>query len=326
MKKLILSIFILHVCSQLQAYPITPRPLRKLVIESDCIIQAFVLELGQEKIKPEKKKKSVVYEMTQSYALLLVREVWQGKVNSDTIKIYYPAGMICPAPPRFEEHTEIIAFLDKVNEGYAVHALSYGVMTFFKKEGIQIYKSRIAEMQKIIPQKDSKEKSSSIIEWLVSCAENPHTRWEGVYELSPRSDFMSYYDRDDESAKGIFLSDQQRKRLFDALVSTEDADYNELGLVDLCKGVDDSLLLKFLKKSLKKISEDDLWIASDYMERVVFFYNNNELTKIYTEFEKYSNYNKDEKEKKKQLLKEFIERMEVIEPTPTLHSSGDHNT
>lgn len=323
MKKL--SLFVLSVIffHQLHAYPITPRPLRKLVIESDCIIQAYVIELGTEKVKKEKKKKRFDYDAVKSYALLLVREVWQGKINIDTLKIYYPAGLICPAPPRFEEHTEIIAFLDQADDGFSVHALSYGVKTFFQKDGVTSYKDRILEMQKILQQKDSKEKYNTTIEWLVTCAENPHTRWEGIYELSPTSDFMSYYDQDNDSPKGIYISSEHRQRLFTALLATANPGYEELGLVDLCKGIDDTRLLTFLKNTLIKKDEENLWVAGYFMQKILQFITNEEMEKISEEFDKYYGHTKEEKERKKQLLKEFIEKMKSAEQKPALFSSGN---
>jgi len=326
MKKLLLFMFCIIICHHLQAYPITPRPLRKLVLESNCIIQAYVIELGTEKVKKGKKKRQFDYVDVRSYALLLVREVWQGKVATDTLKLYYPAGLICPAPPRFEEHSEIVAFLDYGDNDFSVHALSYGVKTFSQKEGITAYKDRIVEIQKILQQKDSQEKYHTTIEWLVTCAENPHTRWEGVYELSPTSNFISYYDQDNDSPKGIYISNEQRQRLFTALLNTAAPGYDELGLADLCKGIDDTRLLNFLKTSLIKTDEEDLWLAGYFMQRIAQLYNNDEITKLYTEFDNYAGFDKDEKEKKILLLKKFIEKIKSTEPAPSLFSQGDFST
>lgn len=326
MKKILLFVFSINFFQLLQAYPISPRPLRKLVIESDCIVQAYVIELGQEKVKQEKKKRNVYNELTSYYALLLIREVWQGKINTDTIKIYYPAGLICPAPPRFEEHTEIIAFLDKNDEGWSVHALSYGVKTFYQKEGIEAYKKKISEMQEILLLKESPGKQNAIVEWLVSCAENEYTRWEGVYELSPQSDFMSYYDRDGDAAKGIYISLQQRQRLFTALLATVSEGYDIIGLVDLCKGIDDDRLLEFLKKSLTNINMDYLWLAGYYMERITGYTNDSELKELHKEFESYSSYNKTDEEKKKKVLAIFIEKMKTKQAGKALSATGNSST
>lgn len=323
MKKFTLFISLI-ICYQLiQAYPITPRPLRKLVIESDCIIQAYVIELGSEKVITKKKRKTSDYESTNHYALLLVREVWQGKVLSDTLKIYYEANMICPAPPRFEEHTEIIAFLDQNEEGFSVHALSYGIKTFFQKDGMAVYKKRIQEMQNILKTVNTQEKQTEIIEWLVTCAESEHTRWEGVYELSPQSDFMSYYDRDDEAAKGIYITAEQRKRLFAALTASTAMGYHDIGLVDLCKGVDDDKLLELLKTCLVKMDAEDLWTAAYYMYRIAEYTGNRELKVIYTEFDNFSPVNKDDEAKRKKLLADFIEKMKDTKPVKPLSASGN---
>lgn len=121
--------------------------------------------------------------------------------------------MICPAPASYPKGETIITFLDKTEKGYNTHALSYGTK-ILDNEGIKIYKSRILEMQQINLIKNSNEKLLATTNWLFKCAKNKVTRWEGTYELSPESDFMSFYDRSDKKNEIRFtLNPKQRNEL-----------------------------------------------------------------------------------------------------------------
>ena len=59
-----------------ETYPITPRPLRKLVIEAEYIVYADVLDI----LPPSAEEKNDVW--TGAYALLEIQEVLQGKMTS----------------------------------------------------------------------------------------------------------------------------------------------------------------------------------------------------------------------------------------------------
>ncbi|MEI9908964.1 MAG: hypothetical protein WDO71_04420 [Bacteroidota bacterium] len=70
----------------------------------------------------------------------------------------------------------------------------------------------------------------------MKCASEKCTRWEGIYELSPESDFMSYYDGDETTRKDIFLSSQHRKSLFTILLAIDTLNYSDMGLADITRG------------------------------------------------------------------------------------------
>lgn len=301
-------------------YPIPPRPLRKLILESEFIIVATVLKTGNIQHKKEE-----LWET--SYALLRVEKQLQGHPVPDTITVYYTAGMICPTPARYTEGDRIITFLDKnPNEknSYLTHALSYGVKSFSNEENRNIYVSRILEMQKIQTISKPAKKHEEIINWLIKCASNPVTRWEGVYELSPESDFMSYYDDDKSMKKSVFLNTAQKELLFESFTSVDKPDPTDLYMVDIIAGVNDGVLLTRLKSSLVNAEPEDNWESSIMMIYIVRLTDNRELEAIEKKFTKslHSNPPDGKEPPSRQLYKDFIKKMENVPAKQSLSTVG----
>lgn len=306
------------------AYPITPRPLRKLITESENIVWAKVLEVGE--MKPSKKSD---YTWDLDYALIQITEILKGNLKEETVKVYFCANMICPAPGVFYEGEQVLAFIDKREkaDGFQVHALSYGVKHGLSLQGYEIYKSRIREMQKIEDECDLRKKDDQILDWLVKCAESPVTRWEGVYELSPKSDFMSYYDRGDRVRKDISLNTSQRQRLYDALFATDTLDYSDMALVDMVTGINDKALLDLLKSGLSKLEKEYNWSARFIMERIIGLTGNTELEDLLEEFSKINyGYKDEDRQKAKKTLELFIDKMKGVEVKQKILASADSDS
>ena len=123
-------------------YPISPRPLRKLVIESENIVYASVIAI-------EHCEKDDHWNDTK--AILVIKEILQGSVKQDTIDVFFSKNMICPAPAHYEVGKSVLAFVNeyKKKSGYYTHALSYGSKTM-NSNAFKSYKNRILEMQKIL--------------------------------------------------------------------------------------------------------------------------------------------------------------------------------
>lgn len=305
MKKTVLFFATLLFALAAFAYPIRPRPLRQLVMESHYIIQGIVLETGE--LPPAKKNE---LSWNRDFARILVKEVWQGAILSDTITVYYTARLLCPAPAVYTKGAEMIAFLDKPEkgDGYETHALSYGV----KYEGLSVYKTRIAEIQQILKIKNVQEQEEKILAWLVECALDPSTRWEGVYELMG-GDLLSLYDRNDRVCKNVLLGTAQLNRLFNALLATDTLNYqSDLILADIVRGVNDESLLDFLKSRLARVDEQNLWQAFGIMLRIVRLTGNNELEGLYQQFSKtVFEFTKEKKDESKIILSSFISKMQA---------------
>ena len=298
--KIIITILLIGIGQSVFAYPITPRPLRKLVMESEFIIYADVINI--EEIEADD-------HWNDAKAVLVIKEIIQGKIENDTINVFFTPGMICPSPARYEKGTTVLAFLDKQKKDYVTHALSYGSKTIGSK-AFEAYKSRIIEMQNILKIKDEDEKAEQTIDWLVTCAVDSHTRWEGIYELSPKSDFMSYYDQDIGTYMREYdLTEIQKLKLREAFFKIDDLTYTDIGLVDLVVQKNDTELINFLIKELKEADIEDMWYLDYLMERIAKFTDRDDLRRIVKKLRNIDYMDKKRNEKTNQLAIEFIEKL-----------------
>lgn len=257
-------------------YPITPRPLRKLVMESQAIIIGDVIQVYRK--DPDKKKKNV-YSSEYTVARIVVKETLQGKVKNDTIEVPFEPNMICPAPAMYYEKTTVLAFLDVEKGKYSTHALSYGAKTL-DSIGLKTYRMRIKEIRDILAMTDKPAQRNATIEWLVTCAEDPVTRWEGVFELSPASDFMSFYSANTDRFPKTDLTSAQKTRLKNALLSSVRFDYTDFGLLDLVYDDNPKEIDALLLDKLKKLEKEDYWYASDFMKRLAHLKDSAEMQNL----------------------------------------------
>ncbi|MBL7740572.1 MAG: hypothetical protein JNK14_15240 [Chitinophagaceae bacterium] len=300
-------------------YPIDPRPLRMLIKESEYIIRGKVLEVGK-----EKSSKKDYNSWETDFAIIEIKESIQGHLKDTKIKVHFAGGMICPAPGVFYKNEDVLAFLDKTKkgDGYSVPALSYGVKHGLTEEGFRLYTTRIREMQQILQTKEGKDQEEKILDWLVTCSENKATRWEGIYELSPGNDFMSYYDNNDRRRKDIYLNKQQKQRLFSALLHVDTLDYYDLALVDITKGIDDAIALGILKKGLITVDTTYLFTAEMIMKKIVDFTGDAELDEIHSKFSKLDYFDKNVQTERKTLLSLFIQKMQQVKCREGVNAPG----
>lgn len=279
------------------AYPIDPRPLRKLVAESESIIIGHVIEI----VKMKKQDKAFDDNMI---ARIRIQEVLKGIIRDEIIDVPYNPNYICPAPPHYFPNTDVVAFLKKHKGRWYTHALSYGVKTL-NPEGITVYRSRILEMLDILTMQDSYAQFFKTVEWLVKCVEHPATRWEGTYELSPESDFMSFYAQSELKPFQSMLSAEQRDRLATVLFATESPGYADLGLIDLVYRGNEAKVHAFLLKTLKELPETSLFIANEYMVRIIRRNHSPRLEQLVKDYSSKQFTTRDQTELKK-MVQEFV--------------------
>lgn len=297
------SIILVLFCEPASSYPIDPRPLRKLIMESEYIVIGYVLEVEERKEKKDSFGPS-------SVARIAVREVLQGNIKGQIIEVPFHANFICPAPAVYVPKTDVLAFLDKRKGQYYTHALSYGAKTM-STDQLEIYKNRIVEMQKILTITDVDRKFVETIEWLVKCAEHVATRWEGVYELSPESDFMSYYSRSEHPPFKYLITPEQKQRLKTALLNTTELGYGDFGLVDLVYVGNEDEIYQYLLSGLKKLPDDRMWMAEDYMMRLLYRKNSPELENLLNEYSD-KRFDDDKARELKSIVSSFIVEIEKI--------------
>lgn len=298
--KIIITLLLIGIAESVLAYPITPRPLRKLIIESQFIVYADVIEI---------KSVDTDDHWNDTKAVLVLREILQGKIKNDTIEVSFRPGLICPAPASYEKGTKVLAFLDKHKKEYSTHALSYGSKTV-DPEVFEIYKSRITEMQKILKIKNEDQKTTATINWLIDCALDVNTREDGIYELSPQSDFMSDYDQDKVTLiRKHELDDNQKSKLRQALFQIENLTYPDMGLIDLVVKNNDTEIIDFLIKHLKESDIENLWYKDYVMWRIAEFTNRDDLKEIVEKIEELDYMGKKRNDKATELAKRFIEKI-----------------
>ncbi len=303
MKKLKLILFIIFVFSNslfATNYPISPRPLRQLVIESENIIIGYVVSTFDKKTKKSERGSKI--------ARVAIIEQIQGKIKQDTLELEFNPNMICPAPAMYYEKTFVISFLKKYKGEYSTYALNYGAKTL-KKDEIEIYKIRIFEIQDILKIANKEQQFTETKEWLVKCSENEITRWEGTFELSPESDFMSFYSQDSKIDFKSLLSVQQKNRLKKALLYSTRSEYVDFGLVDLVYVGNEKEIEDYLLKSLKELKEDNLWIADGFINRLKHKKNTDEVNQIIAQLEKID-FDYEKQKEKKELIQRFIKEIE----------------
>lgn len=153
-----------------------PSPLRELYKESALVVTARV---GDSVVLKRLDENGGAAMKTT----LEVLETHKGESISKAIDVYYYAwGPRLEYPAVFIKGAKVLAFLRPREEGggYEVYDLRYGVKQL-PDEDLKVYVARIAELAKIMERE--KPDPQEIAEWLVRCAEEPATRWEGAYEL-----------------------------------------------------------------------------------------------------------------------------------------------
>lgn len=310
--KQLLTIFIFVLLGQQTfAYPITPQTLRKLISRSQYIVIALIdnpAEEGEKFFDPKTNDTLIRFRFGgDGLANLKIKEVLKGNPhNLEHIQVAYEAGMICPAPPNYPDKEMVIAFLGKEDTigTYFTYGLSYGSKIMENDKELNSFKTRINEYIDILKIKNKRKRKLETVEWLVKCAEDKYTRWEGAYELSRKGDFMSYYDRSKNERLSKNLTKKQLYRLDSAFFSTDTISDNEMCLSNLISKDNYPKLKKHLIKSLKF---SDYFISDEIMQKIIEIAPNSDLQSILDEFESLSYNDKEIEVKQKQIIDKFIE-------------------
>lgn len=159
---------------QIGAVPGPPQTLRMLTRSSELIVVAEVEQITRYEVEDH---------FDTAIAHLAVQTTVKGSADSTVIKVYYPANLLCPEPPRYRKGATVLAFLSRRDRGgYHTTALSYGAKNLTRRE-LEVYTARIADLVEIERETIPLLRRPRLVEWLVLCAEEPATRWEGAYDL-----------------------------------------------------------------------------------------------------------------------------------------------
>jgi hypothetical protein len=165
-------------------------PLRPLYMASQRVVVARAghsVLLQTEKIGEEED-----YERTLLRTSFYVSKTLKGEgAEEQVVHVYqWLWGKDQTVPENYAEGKTLLLFLIKSEEGegYEVGNDTYGAKKL-SDDDLKVYVERIEELAKILRAKQPDK--AEIVEWLVRCAEEHATRWEGAYELSTSQDFLN---------------------------------------------------------------------------------------------------------------------------------------
>lgn len=304
----ILSFVVFLVSAKIMfAYPISPITLRTLIERSQYIVIATIdnPEKGEKYFDPKINDTLTYFTFGgDGLADLHITEVLKGKPGSDHIRVTYEAGMVCPAPPYYPDKRTVIAFLMKEDTAttYYTYGLSYGSKVMQNDMETDLYRKKIKEYIAILKRTHGSRRHKAMIEWLVTCAEHPYTRWEGAYELSRSRYFMAYYDRSKDKKLYKKLNTKQINRLDSVFFASDTLGYNELCLVDIIPQKHYTQLKTHLLNNLRFV---DYYLKQDIMKQILIVFPDDELKKLCEQLSDIL-YDKEKESERKMLVEKFI--------------------
>ncbi len=262
-----------------RAYPIAPQPLHELVAGSDLI--AVVRPAPWTPIPPGAST------FQRVSVELHVEEVLRGLDSPASITTTHPLSS-CPAPPKYPEGERVLAFLvlDDERNGHTF-GWSYGTK-LLDPEALDVYGARIRELVALIDANPKQWRASpKFLDWLVRCAEEPATRWEGAYPIDPTGD-RRYGNRLHERPPsfGHLLEAKQRARLAKALVVAPSIETGEMLLLHFLVEDPNPALDEFALARLPGLLEKDLYDARRLMLLLAQRSGDEDAWRMAREFEK----------------------------------------
>jgi hypothetical protein len=257
--------------------------LRELYAESDRIVVAR--PAGSVKVKSEGESRLIRTSLRVSSTL-------KGDGSDSVVNVYHfiHGDQESPFPRResllvFLKHGGTIGVL-KSTGGYELADFSRGIKELSSSE-LDVYVQRINELAQL--SHEQKLNQEELVEWLVRCAEDPATRWEGAFDLALSAARLrascSQDDSDEDSdsseepneqsdeptaaiateepmpepqelgdraAFAALLTTDQKERL-KALLATEEITEGDAQLIELVKDRHDPRLLPFLVSQLYRV-------------------------------------------------------------------------
>jgi hypothetical protein len=305
---MLMAVVLLALSSFATAYPIPPQSLRALCKNSPLIVVAKV-----EAVRPIKSEDE---DWPDAIARLRIASILKGSANGPVVEVQFSPAMICPAPPKYAKGSTVIAFLsrDEGDKFYYTWGLSYGAKAV-SESALQVYTERIREVLEILKQNDSPRKDEQTIDWLVRCAEEPATRWEGAYEFTPDKGLRLAGEAEEFPDLAAMLTSEQKSRLSSVLFRSTTIDEGELCLIQLLKNDERKRVVAFILNYLKTIVDTPLYSTFELMTTVAEKLESQQASALIEEFERSSLRGKAEASRKKIVLNKFISLVESLATT-----------
>lgn len=268
---------LLTLAASAPVYPIAPVPLHELVARSDLVAVVVPRPL-----EPGVGERGWTMERVE----LLIEEVLVGNQFA-SVTTSYLQGMLCPGPPEYPEGERVLAFLDHDEEsGWEAVGLHYGTKQL-DPATLEIYRARIRELDELISARPKRWRDTpAFVEWLVRCAEEPATRWEGAYALEPSADTRWDFEFDPPPA-GLRhrLGPTQRSRLLTVLLETRSIGNAELCLMQALADEPGTALDDFALERLSELVPKDPQLAAPILVLLAERSGDAEARRIAREFD-----------------------------------------
>lgn len=275
--KQILTLFLMTLTAQvILASPIVPQTLKTLIEDSQYIVIATVDNPEKSKNTPEDSNFG-----KDRLVQLNIKEVLKGQLSNSLIQVAYDPTVVCPAPPRYPDKNMVMAFLYKkdTDATYRTVGLSYGSKVVDNEDELTAYRARILEYLEILKESEEQKRKEATVEWLVKCAENKFTLWEGAYELARISGHGEYKSSKAEQLRK-FLTNAQIQRIEKVFFTTDTLSENELYLTGL---ISKENRTKLKDRLLKNLKYSDNFLSLEIMKKVLEIVPDEKLESIYDE-------------------------------------------
>lgn len=198
---------VLVTASAARGYPISPVTLWSLVERSETIVYAEVFKVENHTCRSGE---GIECKFSSTIATLHVLETWKGPAAGE-IQVPFPAGLICPAPPRYVKGAEVVAFLSRDKNRWMTVGLSYG--TLYPDGSHELEDLRAMTARAVSLQETKHVSKEDRVDWIVEAAARPGTRWHGLYELEPAGDEVHFFYDRTGNRQSFALSPAQKERI-----------------------------------------------------------------------------------------------------------------
>ncbi len=162
----------------LRAMPIPPNPLWTLTQDAELIVVAEVTDHEPWRDERESADRS----MSKTVALLSILDTLKGP-ELETVRVPYPAGLVCPQPPHYFDGEVVVAFLERYDDRWHTVSLSFGTLY---PQGPDL--DDVLTMTRWAVRLQAEAGAGGVLQeqrmrWLLEAAARSGTRWHALMEL-----------------------------------------------------------------------------------------------------------------------------------------------
>jgi Carboxypeptidase regulatory-like domain len=312
------------------AIMIPPQPLRTLYLNSDRVV---VAQVG--KSTEEAKDGSSRLVRTS----LIVSRTLKGDGHKPALTV---SDMVYGEQGQFTEGETVLAFLRRGSDAnsYSTSEGSGESVIHLSASDLELYIQRLEELKAIAS--NSESDPADIVDWLVRCAEDPGTRHEGAFELNASASREHWVKeemersaaagepprtspRDEEPFFAALLTSDQKQRLMNALLKSEELGGGDFELIELAKGWNDPRLLPFLISYLHRFEDTAPAAAVGVMQSVADILDDEKVSGLFSHYTDNASYEDAELERGNDVEDAEDEDEDAIE-TESTNASDDVDT